>query len=69
MKLETGEQQRKKKKNWKVFHFVMRVLKKGNRNTKSLACMSFLIVFYALFESIVLLFVILCVMCTTPTVC
>jgi len=27
-------------KAWKALHFVMRVLKKGNRNTKSLAYMS-----------------------------
>ena len=27
-------------KAWKALHFVMRVFKKGNRNTKSLACMS-----------------------------
>jgi hypothetical protein len=28
------------KKAWKVLHFTMRILKKGNSNTKSLACMS-----------------------------
>jgi len=28
------------KKAWKTLHFTMRVLKKGNSNTKSLACMS-----------------------------
>jgi hypothetical protein len=28
------------KKAWKALHFTMRVLKKGNSNTKSLACMS-----------------------------
>ena len=27
-------------KAWKALHFVMCVLKRGNRNTKSLACMS-----------------------------
>jgi len=27
-------------KPWKELHFIMRVLKKGNRNTKSLAYMS-----------------------------
>ena len=27
-------------KAWKAFHFVMRVIKKGNRNKKSLACTS-----------------------------
>ena len=28
------------KKAWKALHFTMRILKKGNSNTKSLACMS-----------------------------
>jgi len=28
------------KKSWKALHFTMRILKKGNSNTKSLACMS-----------------------------
>ena len=29
------------KKDWKALHFTMRIIKKGNSNTKSLAYMSF----------------------------